>query len=415
MNHEKATLSITGMHCAACAARIEKVIGRQPGVVDIHVNLAMERASVVFESGQTGLDDIVTRVERLGYGASVYDDTLPSIDGEDFASLEMFLFSAALTIPFILQMLHMFNLTGVPRVFQNPFVQFALATQIQFVAGGKFYVGALKSLRARSANMDVLVVLGTSSAYFYSVWMMFKGSSDQLYFETSSILITLVLFGKILEAKAKSRTTDALRVLAQLHVKNAHLIHGEHETDVPIQQVVVGDLLMVRPGEKIPVDGQVVDGESSVDESMFTGEILPVHKRPGDLVYGGTLNEHGALRVLAQRIGADSALGQIIRLVEEAQTSKAPVQRLADTICGVFVPVVILLSFATFVFWYVVLKAPFPYPCRTHLRYCSPLVLVRSASPLLPHSWSELGVPRDRASSLRVACNWNNFTRRRSF
>ncbi|MFB5191731.1 heavy metal translocating P-type ATPase [Alicyclobacillus fastidiosus] len=357
MEYEKANLSITGMHCAACAARIEKVIGRQPGVVDIAVNLATERALVVFESDQTELDDIVSRVEKLGYGASVYDESLPSTEGGDRAAVEMFLFSALLTVPFVLQMLHMFNLISIPPVLENPFVQFGLATQIQFIAGWRFYVGAFKSLRARSADMDVLVVLGTSSAYFYSVWMMF-GGGDQLYFETSSILITLVLFGKILEAKAKSRTTDALQALAQLHVKNAHLIQGEHETDVPIQHVVVGDLLMVRPGEKVPVDGRVVDGESSVDESMLTGEILPVHKRVGDLVYGGTLNQDGALRVLAQRIGADSALGQIIRLVEEAQGSKAPVQRLADTICGVFVPVVILLSFATFVFWYFVLKFP---------------------------------------------------------
>ncbi|WP_436663753.1 copper-translocating P-type ATPase [Alicyclobacillus acidoterrestris] len=231
-----------------------------------------------------------------------------------------------------------------------------MATQIQFIAGWTFYVGAYKALRAGTANMDVLVALGTSTAYFYSVWMILQGG-EETYFETSAIIITLVLLGKLLEAKAKTKTMDTIRQLAQLRVQWAHRVTDGAEEDVPVDTIAIGDVLIVRPGEQVPVDGRVVSGESTVDESMLTGEMTPHHKGAGDVVYGGTLNQHGALTIATTRIGADSVLGQIIRLVEEAQGSKAPVQRLADAICSVFVPIVLVLAVATFAIWYFLLGA----------------------------------------------------------
>lgn len=358
MSKQKTTLQITGMHCAACATRIEKVVKRQAGVLEANVNLALERAVIDYSPEHIQVDEIISKVERLGYGAKVFVESYNRAQDQSWATQEMFLFSLVLSIPFFLLMLNMFGLIGIPHVFLNPWIQLALATQIQFIAGWAFYVGAFKSLRGHSANMDVLVILGTSAAYFYSLWLILHGS-HHVYFETSAIIVTLVLLGKILEAKARSRTTDVLQKLVQLQVKQAHLLQDHDEVEIPIDQVAVSDVLIVRPGEKIPVDGQVINGESSVDESMLTGEILPVRKHPGDPVYGGTLNQQdGTLRMMVTRVGGDSALGQIIHLVEEAQGSKAPVQRFADRVCGVFVPIVIFLSLATFVVWFFVLEAP---------------------------------------------------------
>ncbi|GEO26527.1 copper-exporting P-type ATPase A [Alicyclobacillus acidoterrestris] len=356
MSPQKETLSITGMHCAACAARIEKVVRRQAGVIDAHVNLATERATVTFAPEDIGLSDIIARIEKLGYGATTSQSNDASMAAERFASLQMFLFSLLLSIPFFLSMLRMFGIPAAPPVFFQPVVQWALATQIQFIAGWTFYVGAYKALRAGTANMDVLVVLGTSTAYVYSVWMILQGGKET-YFETSAIIITLVLLGKLLEAKAKTKTMDTIRQLAQLRVQWAHRITDGTEADVPVDTIAMGDVLIVRPGEQVPVDGRVMSGESTVDESMLTGEMTPHHKVAGDVVYGGTLNQHGALTITTTRIGADSALGQIIRLVEEAQGSKAPVQRLADAICSVFVPIVLVLAVATFAIWYFLLGA----------------------------------------------------------
>lgn len=357
MREQSVTLTVSGMHCAACASRIEKVVKRQNGVFDANVNLATERAKIGFSPEQIQVSEIISRIERLGYGATVFVDSRSNTQDQNWETIEIFLVSLVLSIPFLLLMLNMFGLIGIPSVFLNPWVQLTLATQIQFIAGRSFYLRAFKSLRGRSANMDLLVVLGTSSAYVYSVWMVLQGN-PHVYFETSAIIITLVLLGKILEGKAKSRTSEALQKLAQLQVKRAHLLREETEMDIPVEQLGLGDLLIVRPGEKIPVDGQVIQGGSSVDESMLTGEILAVSKCPGDLVYGGTLNQHGVIRVITTRIGSDSALGQIMQLVENAQSSKAPVQRLADTICGIFVPIVICLSVTTFVVWYFILQSP---------------------------------------------------------
>jgi P-type Cu+ transporter len=350
MSTQKTTLQITGMHCAACAVRIEKVMKKQAGVQGATVNLALERAVVDYFPEQIQVRDLIARVERLGYSAKVFVKS-PTAQHQNWATMEMFLFSLILSIPFFFTMLHMFGVSGIPSVFLNPWIQWVLATQIQFIAGGAFYIGAFKSLRGHSANMDVLVVMGTSAAYFYSLWMTIHGETH-VYFETSAILITLVLLGKILESKVKSRTSDALQKLAQLQVKYVHLWRDGAAVDVPIEEVCLGNTLMVKPGEKIPVDGQITEGETHIDESMLTGEMLAVFRQPGQFVYGGTLNQNGFIRIVATRIAADSALGQIIRLVEEAQTTKAPVQRLADTICGIFVPIVLVLALATFVVGY---------------------------------------------------------------
>ncbi|ATY85710.1 heavy metal translocating P-type ATPase [Kyrpidia spormannii] len=350
MEKEKATLRITGMHCAACATRIERVVKRQEGVLDVNVNLALERATVTYIPGAVDLEELIDRVEKLGYGAHPDQQTKDSA-GDRRRQWEMFVFSLILSLPFLWVMAHMAGFPYIPRAFLNPRVQWVLATEIQFVAGWAFYVGAWKSLRSGSANMDVLVALGTSAAYGYSVWMILRGSGH-LYFETGALIITLVRLGKILESHAKNRTADALAELVSLQVKFAHLWTPQGERDVPVQQLQVGDVVVVRPGEQIPADGRVVAGESDVDESMMTGEMLPVVKRAGDLVYGATLNQQGTLRIQLKRVGADSALGRIIGLIEEAQASKAPVQRLADAICNVFVPAVIAISAGTFGVWF---------------------------------------------------------------
>lgn len=350
MGKEKATFRISGMQCAACAARIERAVKRQDGVLDVSVNLALERATVTYLPDAVEVSDVIARVEKLGYGARLLREAGDGAQ-EWRGQVEMFLFSLILSVPFLWLMLHMVGFPHIPKAFLNPWLQWILASQIQFVAGWAFYVGAWKSLRGGSANMDVLVALGTTAAYGYSSWMVLRGTGH-LYFETGALVITLVRLGKILEARAKSRTSDALRQLATLQVKAARLSTPEGEREIAVNQLAVGDVVVVRPGEKVPADGMVVSGESSVDESMMTGEMMPAIKRPGDRVFGATLNLRGTLRVRVDRLGGDSALGQIIRLVEEAQTSKAPVQRLADVICSVFVPVVIALSLATFCFWF---------------------------------------------------------------
>ncbi|HHW98077.1 MAG TPA: copper-translocating P-type ATPase, partial [Firmicutes bacterium] len=240
-----------------------------------------------------------------------------------------------------------------------PLVQFIFATPVQFLVGWSFYKGAYRSLKSGSANMDVLVALGTSAAYFLSVYNTFfvpvaPGEMPHLYFESSAVIITLILLGKYLEARAKGKTSEAIRKLMGLQAKTARVVRDEQEIDVPIADVVVGDIVVVRPGEKIPVDGEVVSGTSSVDESMLTGESIPVDKGPGDLVVGATINKHGAFRFRATKVGADTALAQIIKVVEDAQGSKAPIQRMADTISGIFVPVVVGIAALTFIVWYLV-------------------------------------------------------------
>jgi Cu+-exporting ATPase len=355
MSAEKVTLQVTGMTCAACANRIEKVLNKMDGVIEATVNLTMERATVSFDKDKVATPDLIARIEKLGYGAS----ELVEEQQENAAGMRawkrqvaLLVFSAVLSLPFLLVMLEMLGLPAAPDFLENPWVQWALATPIQFIAGAGFYVGAFKALRNKSANMDVLVALGTSSAYFYSLWSLLRGE-HHVYFETSAIIITLILLGKTLEHLAKSRTSEAVKKLVGLQAKTARVLRDGQELEVPIAQVVVGDVVLVRPGEKIPVDGTVLEGMSSVDESMLTGESIPVDKQPGDPVYGGTINQNGALRVAAEKVGRSTMLAQIIRVVEEAQGTKAPIQRLSDVISGIFVPIVVGIALLTVLVWYV--------------------------------------------------------------
>lgn len=364
VRHARAELDIGGMTCAACATRIEKGLNRLPGV-KATVNLALERASVQYNGSELAVSDLIGKVEALGYKAKVHESEAEQNSDRDQAALRQrnrLIASALLSLPLLWTMAAHFNWgLYVPGLFMNAWFQLALATPVQFLIGWPFYRGAYKALRNGSANMDVLVALGTSAAYFYSLQETVRhadmvnaghGSMLNLYFETSAVLITLILLGKWFEAKAKGRTSDAIRKLMGLQPKTATVLSGEEEKLIPIEQVQAGDLLRVRPGEKIPVDGTVVDGTSAVDESMLTGESLPVDKRSGDAVTGATLNLNGSLTFRATKVGRDTALAQIIRVVEEAQGSKAPIQRLADVISGIFVPIVVGLALLVFAIWY---------------------------------------------------------------
>ncbi|NNV03165.1 copper-translocating P-type ATPase [Anoxybacillus sediminis] len=362
---KEATVSISGMTCAACAARIEKGLHKLPGVLEANVNLAMETATVEYDAGQVGVDDLIRQVEKLGYQAAAKDD---QTDAEmvDRRAEEIdrqtgkFLFSLILSLPLLWAMVSHFSFTSfiwLPEMFMNPWVQLALATPVQFIVGRQFYVGAYKALRNGSANMDVLVALGTSAAYFYSLYLAVRSIGSgahmtELYFETSAVLITLILLGKLFEAKAKGRSSQAIRKLMGLRAKTAVVVRNGEELTIPVEDVRPGDIIHVKPGEKVPVDGIVLEGQSAVDESMLTGESVPVDKAAGDEVIGATLNKHGFLKVRATKVGKETALAQIIRVVEEAQGSKAPIQRLADSISGIFVPVVVGIALVTFAVWY---------------------------------------------------------------
>lgn len=363
-NHDQTTLQITGMTCAACAARIEKGLNRLPGVEQANVNLALETAQVRYEPGMVSIEQIINKVSQLGYGAVLKPSEKESGElraREIRKQRNKLIVSAVLAFPLLWAMAGHFSFTSwiwTPELFMNPWFQLALATPVQFIIGWGFYVGAFKALRSRSANMDVLVALGTSAAYFYSLYLsldslsMPHGHTPQLYYETSSILITLILLGKWFEALAKGRSSQAIKTLMGLQAKTALVLKDGVETVVSIEGVVPGDVLIVKPGEKIPVDGVVIGGVSSVDESMLTGESIPVEKKEGDTVIGATVNKHGVLRVQAAKVGSETALAQIIRVVEEAQGSKAPIQRVADVISGIFVPIVVGIAVVTFLVWF---------------------------------------------------------------
>lgn len=359
---EKKEFTITGMTCAACATRIEKGLNKLDGVSMANVNLALENATVEYDPSEASPLDIIQRVEKLGYGAIIKEDNRDSVD---FRQKEIqkqknnFIFSVILSFPLLWAMVSHFSFTSfiyMPDFLMNPWVQMAFATPVQFIIGKQFYVGAYKALKNKSANMDVLVAMGTSAAYFYSVYQAIISSGShhntaQLYFETSSILITLILLGKLFEAKAKGRSSEAIKKLMGLQAKTALVLRNGEEREIPLEEVIVGDTVLVKPGEKIPVDGEVIEGNSAVDESMLTGESIPVDKTNGDPVIGSTLNKNGFLKMKATKIGRDTALSQIIKVVEDAQGSKAPIQRLADQISGVFVPIVVGIALLTFLVW----------------------------------------------------------------
>lgn len=361
---ETMDFDISGMTCAACAARIEKGLSRMAGVSRANVNLALETARVEYAAGMVTVKDLEKKVEQLGYKAVPKRAAKTSAElRRQETGLKRFkwMMAAILSLPLLWAMTQHFSFTSwipVPSPFTNPWFQLALATPVQFLIGGQFYAAAYKALRSGSANMDVLVALGTSSAYFYSLYLTLRSLGPdmhhpaELYYETSSVLITLILVGKWFEALAKGRSSEAIKSLMGLQAKSALVLRDGRETSIPIEDVEAGDTVIVRPGEKIPVDGRVLQGVSSVDESMLTGESLPVVKRAGDTIVGATLNKNGMLRIQATKVGGDSALSRIIRVVEEAQGSKAPIQRIADVISGIFVPIVVGIAVMTFLVWY---------------------------------------------------------------
>lgn len=427
---KQVTLPITGMTCANCVATVERNLMKLDGITNAVVNLSSERASVEFDPQKTTLDDMVSRVEKAGYGIAfgeadlmikrLADDNdarrlekaISKLDGviestvtlanekakvkyvptiinqsdlrkviklAGFEAVELggeaedaeakareveinqqrklLLTGLAFTIPlFIFSMARDFDL--LPMWAHDSWANYllwALATPVQFYVGWQYYVGAYKSLRNGAANMDVLIAMGSSVAYFYSVLTLFGFFPGHLYFETSATIITLIRVGKYLEARAKGRTSDAIKKLMGLRARTARIEREGHEMEVPVDDVSIGDFVLVRPGEKIPVDGVVVEGRSSVDESMLTGESLPVEKGPGDNVVGATLNKLGLLKFEATKVGKETALAQIVRLVEDAQGSKAPIQALTDKVSNVFVPVVIAIAAVTFLVWYFII------------------------------------------------------------
>ncbi|MEO3946489.1 heavy metal translocating P-type ATPase [Gorillibacterium sp. CAU 1737] len=359
-----ADFEIGGMTCAACATRIEKGLSRLPGVSKANVNLAMETAHVEFTPSEVTVDEMIRKVVSLGYQAapkteSKQEDHRVQAIRKQKVKL---IVSAVLSLPLLWAMVAHFKWTSslwIPDFLLNPWVQLVLAAPVQFWIGKEFYTGAYKALRNKSANMDVLIALGTSAAYFYSVyktieWQVNGGhhGAAELYFETSAVLITLVILGKFFEMLAKGRTSEAIKTLMGLQAKIALVIRDGQELAIPVEQVVAGDHLIVKPGEKIPVDGVVVEGTSSIDESMITGESIPIEKTPGATVIGATINKNGSLKIRATKVGKDTALAQIIKVVEEAQGSKAPIQRVADRISAVFVPIVVGIAVVTFLIWY---------------------------------------------------------------
>ena len=427
------SVPVTGMTCANCVLTVERNIKKVAGVSDAIVNLTTERASVDYDASQAGLNDILARIERAGYGIAtgeadlivhrMSDDNdarrlekalsglegvleahvsytserarvsyIPTIlsqtdlrraitsagfeaaetggEAEDAERLarekeistqrRLLVTGLVFTVPlFLISMGRDMGLFGMWA--HHPWVNwlfFALATPVQFYVGWQYYVGAYKSLRNGTANMDVLIAMGSTTAYLYSLPVLLGIIPGHVYFETGAVIITLIRLGKFLEARAKGRTSEAIKKLMGLRAKTARVQRGGQEIEVPVEQVIVGDVVVVRPGEKVPVDGVVVEGRSSVDESMLTGESLPVEKGPGDDMIGATLNKLGLIRFEATKVGRETALAQIIRLVEEAQSSRAPIQKLADRVSAVFVPSVIAVAFLTFMVWYFFIPLP---------------------------------------------------------
>ncbi|MGM0875724.1 MAG: heavy metal translocating P-type ATPase [Bacillota bacterium] len=365
---EKAEFDISGMTCAACANKIEKRLNKLNGVQTATVNFALESALVEYNPDEVSVPDMKDAIKKLGYRlVQKQEDKGEKVDHrqkEIEKQKGKFIFSAILSIPLLWAMVSHFEFTTfiwLPEMFMNPWVQLALATPVQFLVGGQFYVGAYKALRNKSANMDVLVALGTSAAYFYSIYLSILSiGSDahmvELYFETSAVLITLIILGKLFEAKAKGRSSEAIKKLMGLQAKTATVLRDGQELNLPIEEVIAGDIVYVKPGEKVPVDGVIFEGRSALDESMITGESIPVDKTVGDFVIGSTINKNGFLKVKATKVGKDTALAQIIKVVEEAQGSKAPIQRLADVISGIFVPIVVGIAVVTFLVWYFVVS-----------------------------------------------------------
>ena len=368
-------LPITGMHCVNCAATVEKALNEMgPSVVSATVNFATEKAKIAYIPGQVTPTDLIAAIEEAGYGVveAAPDQQLADVEqaareAEIDEQTRKFWIGVAFSLPlFIFSMARDFALLGTwSHALWGNWLMFALATPVQFYVGWDYYTGGFKALRNGAANMDVLVAMGSSAAFFYSVPVtvaLTLGSTtlgSHAYFETAAVIITLIKLGKLLEVRAKDQTGAAIKKLMGLQAKTARVVRDGEEIDIPIEQVVVGDAVIVRPGERIPVDGIIIEGNSAVDESMLTGESIPVDKGKGDPVIGATINKQGRLKFEAHKVGAETALAQIIRLVQEAQGSKAPIQRLADRVASVFVPAVIAIAAVTLLVWWFVVAAGF--------------------------------------------------------
>ncbi|WP_404378843.1 heavy metal translocating P-type ATPase [Caenispirillum salinarum] len=355
-------VGIEGMTCAACSTRLEKVLGKVPGVEAATVSLATESARVTVLEGVATQADVMAAVAKAGFRAVPRTDTRAAAEEAEAKReaenrREMLVLGASilLTLPLVGGMVA--ELAGG---FMLPgWWQFALATPVQFLIGWRFYTGAWTSLKGGAGNMDVLVAMGTSAAWGLSTWRVLAGDAHAgLYFEASAVVITLVLLGKVLEARAKRGAASAIRALMKLRPETARVERGGDVTEIPADAVAHGDVVVVRPGERLPVDGEILSGRTSVDESLITGESMPVVKEPGDAVTGGAINGEGMIRVTATAVGTESTLARIIRLVENAQASKAPVQKLVDRISAVFVPVVVVIAIATFLGWWLIGGAP---------------------------------------------------------
>ncbi len=349
---QRETIDITGMTCAACSTKIERKLGKLPGVSMANVNLTTEKATVEFV-GITS-DDLIKTIKGLGYGARVAQNDVDADSlrrrREMHVMIALFVVGLVGTVPLIIANMILMPIRIYSPVLHNPWVQLILASMVQVIVGWRFYRGAWINLSQGSANMDVLVALGTSAAYLYSIALSFWLGGEN-YYEASTTILTLIILGKTFEAVAKGRTSEAIKKLLGLQAKTARVLRAGVETEISIQDVNVGDQVVVRPGEKIPVDGLILEGRSAVDESMLTGESLPVDKKPGDPVTGATINRNGSLIFEATKVGRDTVLSQIVKMVEDAQGSKAPIQKLADQISGIFVPVVVAVATITLLVW----------------------------------------------------------------
>ncbi len=364
---ETRNLRLKGMSCASCASSIEQAIQEVSGVTKCNVNFALSQATVTYNPQKTNLTRIQEAVTEAGYAAVAESEQEEDAEKKARVAEQKEItrkvivgsIISGLLIIGVLPMMTGLELSWVPAWLQNFWVQFILVTPVQFWVGKAFFVGGWKAFKRHSANMDTLVALGTAVAYFYSLFVTIfpqvlesQGLEVAVYYEVASVVITLVLLGRLLENRAKGQTSEAIRKLMGLQAKTARVIRHGQESDILIEQVVVEDVIVVRPGEKIPVDGEVIEGESAIDESMVTGEPIPVTKKPGDEVIGATINKTGSFKFKATKVGKDTVLAQIVQLVQDAQGSKAPIQQLADRVTGWFVPAVIAIAILTFIIWF---------------------------------------------------------------
>jgi len=369
----KTNLKISGMHCASCAAIIERILRKTPGVKSANVNFATETLSVE-HSHEISEENIKDIVKKAGYKAFKAESTEKmehmmeeEHHGEQKKILKKLKWAAILSLPLLYTMIA--GIFGLPMFFEDKtiaIIQFLLTTGVVIAGWGFYYHGFMTVVRNKSANMDTLVALGTGTAYVYSLIvgiqvMLGKASAGQLYFEATALLLTFILLGDYFEERTKGRTGEAIKKLLGLQAKYATVVRGNKEVKIPIDEVNVGDIIIVKPGEKIPVDGKIISGQSSVDESMITGESIPVDKKIGDIVIGATINKHGTFKFKATKVGSETMLAGIIKLIQEAQSSKAPIQKLADKIAGIFVPTVIIIGLISFLIWHFILGKTFAF------------------------------------------------------